>query len=104
MWGHVRGGATIHIFTESSNEASSRREGGGAVRWQLELPTSCIHEVGGAVRWWLKLPTSWREGGGAVRLEGEENLPYRSRVCLFTSFECLLTMAALINVEKQQHI
>jgi hypothetical protein len=43
-------------------------------RW-LELPTSSIHEGGGAVRRWLEFLTSWREGGGAVQLEGEENLP-----------------------------
>jgi hypothetical protein len=41
---------TSQISTlESSDE-------GGAVRWWLELPASCIHE-----------------GGGAVRLEGEVN-------------------------------
>jgi hypothetical protein len=74
------------------------------VRRRLELSTSCIREGAGVVRWWLELPTSWHEGGGAVRLEGEVNLPYRSRVYLFTSSECLLTMAALINVEKQQHV
>jgi hypothetical protein len=44
------GGAGTHISTESE-------EGGGAV-WRR-----------------LKLPTSWREGGGAVPLEGEANLP-----------------------------
>jgi hypothetical protein len=52
------GGGTSHTSTmESSNEASSWREGGGAV-WQR-----------------LELSTSWREGGGAVQLEGEANLP-----------------------------
>jgi hypothetical protein len=70
------------------------------VRWQLELPTSCIREGGGAVQRRLELPTSWCEGGGAVQLEGEVNLSYRSQACLFVSFECLLTMAALINIEK----
>jgi hypothetical protein len=74
---HRGGGAvrsTTHIATESSDEASFWYEG-GAVRQWLELPTSCIREVGGAVRWWLELPTSWREGGGAVVLEVEANLP-----------------------------
>jgi hypothetical protein len=45
------------------------------VRQWLELPTSYIHEGGGAVSQRLELPTSWCEGGGAVRLEGEVNLP-----------------------------
>jgi hypothetical protein len=44
----------------------------------------------------LELPTSWREGGGAVRLEGEANLPYQSQICLFMSSKYLLTMADLI--------
>jgi hypothetical protein len=47
------GGATIHISTESSK----------------------LEKGGGAVQQRLKLPTSWREGGGAVWLEGEENTP-----------------------------
>jgi hypothetical protein len=74
---HRGGGAvrrTTHISNESSDEASSWRER-GAVQRRLELPTSYICEVGGAVRRRLELPTSWREGGGAVVLEGEENLP-----------------------------
>jgi hypothetical protein len=95
------GGATTHISTESSNEASCH-EGGGAVWQWLELPTSYIREGGGAVRQRLKLPTSWCEGGGAVRLEGEANLPYWSQTCHFMSSECLLTLAALINVEKAE--
>jgi hypothetical protein len=70
------GGATTHISTES-------KVGGGAVRRWLELPTSCIREGGGVVRRWLELPTSWCKGGRAVRLEGEANLPYQSRACLF---------------------
>jgi hypothetical protein len=70
----VEGGeATTHISTESSDEASSYREGGGAVQRRLELLTSCIHEGGGAVRRQLELPTSWREGG-AVWLAREANL------------------------------
>jgi hypothetical protein len=68
------GGATTHIFTNSYDEASSWREGGGAVQQWLELPTSCICEGGGAVRRQLELPTSWYEGGGAVRLEREASL------------------------------
>jgi hypothetical protein len=47
---------TTHISTKSSDEASFWREGGGAVRR------------------WLELPTSWCEGEGAVRLKGEANL------------------------------
>jgi hypothetical protein len=74
------------------------------VWWWLELPTSYIREGGGAVQRRLELSTSWCEGGGAVRLEGEMNLPYRSRACLFTSSEYLLTMDVLINIEKQQHV
>jgi hypothetical protein len=58
-WGHTQtcvgggggGGAASHISTESV-------EGGGAVRWRVEVPTSCIREGGGAVRWWLELRTS----------------------------------------------
>jgi hypothetical protein len=66
---------TTYISTESSDEASSWREGGTVRRW-LERPTSCIREVGRAVRRRrLKLLTSWHEGGGAVVLEGEVNLP-----------------------------
>jgi hypothetical protein len=42
-------------------------------RW-LDVPTSYIREGGGGVRQWLELPTSWHDGGGAVQLEGEENL------------------------------
>jgi hypothetical protein len=57
-WGYtqtrVRGGGATHISTESSES----EEGGGAVRWRLEVPTSYIHEGGGAVRWRLELPTS----------------------------------------------
>jgi hypothetical protein len=68
------GGATTHISTESSDEASSKRKGGGAVRQWLELPTSCIREGEGAVWWRLKLSTSWCEGGGAVPLEEEASL------------------------------
>jgi hypothetical protein len=48
----VGGGASTHISTESSES----EEGGGAVRWRLDLPTS------------------WREGGGVVQLKGEANL------------------------------
>jgi hypothetical protein len=70
------------------------------VQRQLELPTSSICEGGGAMWQWLELPTSWSEGGEAVWLEGEANLPYRFQACLFASSECLLTMTALINVEK----
>jgi hypothetical protein len=52
------GGATTHISTiESSDEASSCHEGGGAVRRRLELPAP------------------WCEDEGAVQLEGEANLP-----------------------------
>jgi hypothetical protein len=58
---------------ESSDEASSWLEGGGAVRRQLELPTSYMREEGGAVQRRLELPTSWREGG-VVRLKGKANL------------------------------
>jgi hypothetical protein len=47
----------------------------GAVRWRLEVPTSCIRKGGGAMRRRLELPNSWHEGGEVVRLEGEENLP-----------------------------
>jgi hypothetical protein len=97
---HARGGgATTHISIEWSDEASSWCEGGGAVQQRLELPTFCIRE-GGAVQQWLELPTSWHEGGGAVRLEGEANLPYQSQACLFATSECLLIMAAIINVGK----
>jgi hypothetical protein len=45
------------------------------VRWRLELLTYCISEVGGVVWWRVELSTSWREGEGAVTLEGEVNLP-----------------------------
>jgi hypothetical protein len=84
---------------------SKSEEGGGAVRLQLglELPTSCIRDGGGAVRRQLELPTSWREGGVAVRLEGEVNLPLRSQACLFTSSECLLSMTGLISQKIAQH-
>jgi hypothetical protein len=74
-WGHTQmrvgggGGATTHISTESFE-----LEEGGVVQRRLKVPTSCIREGGGAVRRWLELPTSWHEGG-AVWLEGEENLP-----------------------------
>jgi hypothetical protein len=38
---------TTHISTESSDEASSLHEGGGAVwRWRLKLLTSCMHTRG----------------------------------------------------------
>jgi hypothetical protein len=51
------GGGTSHTSTMESSDEASSREGVGAV-WQR-----------------LELPTSWREGGGAVQLEGEANLP-----------------------------
>jgi hypothetical protein len=86
------GGASTHISTKLSES----EEGGGAVRWRLELPTCCIREGGGAVWRQLELSTLWREGGGALLLEGEANLPYWSRACLFTSSECLLTIADLM--------
>jgi hypothetical protein len=68
-------------------------------RW-LKLPTSCIRDGGGTVRQRLEILTTWREGVGVVQLKGEANLLYQSRACLFVSSECLLTMVALINVEK----
>jgi hypothetical protein len=87
-----------YYFGSSVAVEKLQREGGGAVqRRRLELPTSCICEAGGALRWQLELPTSWHKGGGAVRLEGEANLPERSQVCLFTSFKCLLTMTDLMS-------
>jgi hypothetical protein len=66
---------------ESSNEASSRHVGGGGGGGISHISTmessdeaSSWLEGGRVVRQWLELPTSWREGGGAVWLEGEANL------------------------------
>jgi hypothetical protein len=47
--------------------------------------------------------TSWHEGGGAMQLEGEANLPWRSWAYLFAISECLLIMANLM-LKKQQHV
>jgi hypothetical protein len=50
-----------------------RIRGGGGTSHISTLESS---KGGGAVWWLLEPPTSWRhERGGAVRLEGEANLP-----------------------------
>jgi hypothetical protein len=95
----VRGGGATR---RAGGGGVTRRRGGGAVWWTIHISTessdeaSSWQERGGVVRWRLELPTSWREGGGATRLEGEANLPYRSRAYLFASSECLLTIVGLM--------
>jgi hypothetical protein len=52
---------------------------------------------------WLELPTSLREGGGAMWLKGEANLPLRSRACFYASSESFLLIMAGLILKKQQH-
>jgi hypothetical protein len=73
-WGHsqthVGGGGTRHV-----RGGARHVRGGGVADTYISTKSFELEEGGEAVWWRLELPTSWCEGGGAVRLKGEANLP-----------------------------